>query len=185
MVDIETLGTQADAVIVSIGACMFDPITGEVSDQKFDRIINIQNSLDYGLKAEGDTLCWWLNASEEARAPFIHNEVAETLPNALNSFTNYVSYYNSPELIRIWANDPSFDTAKLQYNYHKAGLEYPFNHWNNRCVRTIVGLYPTSLFKKWKLDNPRKGYHLASADAEYQARYVSAILMDLGCEELY
>ena len=185
MVDIETLGKEADAVVVSIGACMFNPITGEISDRKFDRVIDIQDSLDHGLKVEGGALKWWMTGSAEARAAFLNNDVPVTLKEALNSLTKYAASFNHPDLIHVWANDPSFDTAKLQYNYHKAGLEYPFKHWNNTCVRTILRFYPKSLFKEWKLNNPRKGYHQASADAEYQARYVSHILMELGCEELY
>lgn len=30
MIDLETLSTQPDAAIVSIGACTFDPDTGEI-----------------------------------------------------------------------------------------------------------------------------------------------------------
>ena len=58
MIDLETLGTFMNAPVVTIGACFFDPMTGEIGD-KFYRKIDMVDAMRFG-SASGDTLRWWL-----------------------------------------------------------------------------------------------------------------------------
>ena len=53
MLDLETLGTVASAVIMSIGACRFDLATGAVDDSGFYASISIESNLDYGRRIAG------------------------------------------------------------------------------------------------------------------------------------
>ena len=46
MVDLETLATSADAVILSIGAVRFDLETGEIDDAGFYASISVESNLD-------------------------------------------------------------------------------------------------------------------------------------------
>lgn len=60
MVDLETFGTQGNAVIAAIGAVGFD----EGAIFRFGDYttgIDIQTCLDAGLTINGGTLYWWLN----------------------------------------------------------------------------------------------------------------------------
>ena len=186
MVDLETLDTESDAVIVSIGACFFDPFTGEIG-KVFDRVISVDDCTKRGMKISESTLGFWLRNPEAASMVFGEDISKVSLSSALKSFTAYLKYESGDQLgkIRLWANDPSFDKSMLTYSYRACKLEYPLAFWNTRCVRTILGLYPNTLFKEWKINNPRKGYHQASYDAIYQAEYISHILRELGCEELF
>ncbi|MFM2590025.1 3'-5' exoribonuclease domain-containing protein [Vibrio sp. TBV020] len=42
MIDLETMGNSSNAAIVSIGACFFEPSTGEIGE-KFSRIISLES----------------------------------------------------------------------------------------------------------------------------------------------
>ena len=64
MLDLETLGTKSDSVILSIGAAAFneDSIINE-----FYTTINVQSCVEKGLKMYPDTVCWWANQSDAAK----------------------------------------------------------------------------------------------------------------------
>lgn len=186
MVDLETLDTEADAIIVSIGACFFNPLTGEIG-KVFDRVVDVDSCLDLDMKMSASTLGFWMKNPEAAQKVFGDDVPKVSLSDALSSFYNYCDYYSGKQIgrVRLWANGPDFDKSIITYSSRACGLTYPMSFWNTRCVRTILGLCPPQLFKKWKEDNPREGYHQASWDAIYQARFISYILQELGCEELY
>ena len=186
MVDLETLDTEADAIIVSIGACFFNPLTGEIG-KVFDRVIEVDDCSSKGMRMSGSTLGFWLKNPEAAGMVFGDDIQKVSLKTALQDFYSFIKYESEDQVgrVRLWANDPSFDKSMITYSSRACGIEYPLAFWNTRCVRTILGLYPNTLFKQWKIDNPRQGYHQASFDAIYQAQYISHILRELGCKDLY
>lgn len=59
MVDLETLGTTADAVILSIGAVKFDLVSGQIDDEGFYASISVESSLNRKRRISEDTLLWW------------------------------------------------------------------------------------------------------------------------------
>lgn len=184
MVDLETLGTTTGHVILSIGACFFNPLTGEIG-HKFLRAIDLKSSIDKGFVINGDTLTWWLRDNPEALKATINVDKKESIDEALVSFMNFCDTYGQIAKVRLWANDPSFDTAMIMKACEMCNVEYKLKFWNNCDCRTIVRLYPPQLFKDYKINNQRTGYHTADADAVYQAQYISYILKELGCQELY
>ncbi len=186
MLDLETMDTEADAVIVSIGACFFDPLKGHIGEV-FDRVIDVDSCLKKSMKISASTLGFWLKNPKAAEAVFSDTVTKSPLESALRSFFAYLDYASGNQLgkVRLWANDPSFDKSIITYSARACNLKYPLEFWNTRCMRTIVGLCPPQLIKTWKENNPREGYHQASYDAIYQAQLVSYILRELGCEELY
>ena len=56
--DIETLGTNSDAVVLSIGACVVTP-DGVRSDLTFYTRVNIQQQIDLGRSITEGTLRFW------------------------------------------------------------------------------------------------------------------------------
>ncbi|MCP4437523.1 MAG: 3'-5' exoribonuclease [Aureispira sp.] len=186
MVDLETLDTEADAVILSIGACYFDPIKGHIGEV-FDRVVDVDTCLKKNMKISASALNFWLKNPKAAEAVFGDEVSKVSLTKALASFFAFLKYESGDRLgkVRLWANDPSFDKSMITYSARACGVQYPLDFWNTRCVRTVLGFLPPVLFKRWKEDNPRQGYHQASYDAIYQAQYVSYVLRELGCEELF
>ena len=48
MIDLETLGTAANAPVIAIGAVFFDPNTGTLGDT-FDAAIDVEDAMHYGV----------------------------------------------------------------------------------------------------------------------------------------
>lgn len=165
MVDCETLGTTADAVILSIGAVKFDLETGVISDEGFYASVSVESNLAYGRRIEESTLLWWLKQDTAAQQVFF--EPKETLESALQMLTDYIGGQD----YRMWSNGADFDLPMLAHAYSKCGLELPWKYFNNRCYRTYKNL-PQA--KDLKADHAGIK-HNALADALAQAKHVCTI----------
>ncbi|EOZ6035865.1 RecE family exodeoxyribonuclease, partial [Shigella boydii] len=62
MIDLETMGKNPDAPIISIGAIFFDPQTGDMGPE-FSKTIDLETA---GGVIDRDTIKWWLKQSREA-----------------------------------------------------------------------------------------------------------------------
>ncbi|EFN5053554.1 3'-5' exoribonuclease, partial [Escherichia coli] len=62
MLDLETMGKNPDAPIISIGAIFFDPQTGDMGPE-FSKTIDLETA---GGVIDRDTIKWWLKQSREA-----------------------------------------------------------------------------------------------------------------------
>ena len=68
MIDLETLGTVANSIILSIGAVKFDLNSNHIADDGFYASISIDSNLHAGRQLSESTLLWWLDQSKEAQA---------------------------------------------------------------------------------------------------------------------
>ena len=162
MLDLETMGTASDSAIIAIGAVKF---TDTAVLEKFYVNVSLQSCIDVGLKIDGDTVMWWMQQSEEARASFTDNAVHINL--ALQMFSKWI---NGDK--QVWGNGASFDNAILSSAYSKCQLSQPWKFWNDRCYRTIKSLYP-------EIKLQRVGtYHKALDDAESQALHLIEIMKE-------
>jgi hypothetical protein len=162
MVDLETLSTEINAAILSIGAIVFNPLDDGVEDcPTFYQTIAIESNEREGRHISGSTVVWWLRQSEEARAAL----VTDTLPlhGALMRFQQWMIQYRP---IHCWANSPSFDCAILKHAFGQHNVHWPFAYWAERDLRTLKdAAYPNG-------DSPKVTYgtaHGALDDAIKQA----------------
>lgn len=163
MIDLETLGTTADAVIMSIGAVKFDLESDGMDDAGFYASISIDSNLDLDRVIQEDTLVWWTQQSEAARAVF--TEPKQSLGDALASLVEWLGHNKRC----VWSNGASFDIPMLEHAYRQLGWEAPWEFRNSRCVRTYKSL-------PWADRVPKPvNDHNALRDAVNQARYVQAI----------
>jgi DNA polymerase III epsilon subunit-like protein len=163
MLDKETLGTRADAVIMSIGAVRFDLDSDAIDDDGFYASVSIDSNLAAGRKIDEATLLWWLKQPAEAQAVF--HEPKQMLEAALCGFSDWFG-----DAKFIWSNGASFDIPMMNYAMRSFGIEPPWEFYNERCVRTYKNLPG---FKDVKVANPLK--HNALHDAIAQAKLVQAI----------
>jgi len=159
MVDIETLGTERGAAIVSIGAVRF---TTNGVGETFHRSISLKSCEDAGLTVDAETLEWWLTQSDETKEQLVGGD---SLRAVLGGFSEW---YNGAD--EIWANSPSFDCELLEAAYDAVGLEEPWEFWEERDVRTIESLPIASDLKHQGVE------HDARDDAVHQARVVAKTL---------
>lgn len=165
MLDLETLAYGANAIILSIGVCEFDPMTGEIG-RRNEFNIDLQSSIEAGRSTSAEVLKWWLEQSSEAQAAAFEGTME--FKSALECLSNWMPF--GPI---VWGNGPSFDIAKLELAYEQLFGEesYPWNFRDTRCVRTMRDLTEGLIDRD---DIPFVGEkHSALADAIWQAKYVS------------
>lgn len=181
MLDLETLGISCNAAIVSVGAVVFDPDTGILSDE-FYRLIDAAYAQEYGMCDE-DTMEWWSEQPESARRIFDADNGAVGFEKALDDFTIWITKMQLRHggQVKIWSNGVGFDCVILRNSYDAAQLLCPWKFWNEFDVRTIVELGRQKLGVNPKKDMPFEGTaHNALADAIHQAKYVSTIWQGFG-----
>ena len=135
MIDFETLGTRADAAVISLGAVKFDPYSDFIEADGFYRSISIDSNLQAGRSIDESTLIWWMGQSKKARKVFTEQKV--TLDTALNDFIDWVG---DGSKLEIWSNGASFDIPMLDHSLRTHGADPVFQFWNHRCFRTIKAL---------------------------------------------
>lgn len=167
MIDLETLGTSPDSVILAIGAVKFNGLT--IVDE-FYEVIDPQSCIDAGLKVDVSTVMWWMQQGEEARSAF--KRPGYPLVNTLAGFTAWLGADDKGH--KVWGNGADFDNAMLQMAYKKAGQMQPWKFWDNRCYRTMKALRPD-------IKMQRVGtHHNALDDAKDQALHLIEILKAVG-----
>lgn len=164
MLDIETLGTGNSAIVISIGAVLFDPHTGEVGAE-FYRKLNFQDQIDRGRRPSQGTIEFWFKQDKDAQVVFTEKGVSTE--QALNEFKTFVTTNSSYSECKPWGNGPSFDLTIMESLFDDFGILYPWHFRNVRCLRT---------FKEYVYDGKdlvREGiYHHALDDCKHQIKVV-------------
>ncbi|WP_105462810.1 exonuclease [Escherichia coli] len=172
-VDLETMGTNPDAPINSIGGKFFDPETGEMGPE-FSKTIDAKTG---GGTVDISSIEWWLVQSSEARSAILVNQIP--LDDALLQFREFISEHSDEKFVQVWGNGATFDNAILRRSYERQGIPCPWRYHNDRDLRTIVELGKTIGFDA-RTAIPFEGVpHNALDDARHQAKYVSAIWQKL------
>ena len=161
MVDLETLGTRNNAVIIAVGAVEFCKDAGV--GRSFYAVIDPQSCVDHGLKIDASTVMWWMKQNDSARAAFDRPSIH--LSAGLLDFATWF-----PEGAALWGNGATFDNVILSSAYESSRLTRPWGRWDDRCYRTLKNLRP-----EIKMD--RAGtHHNALDDATAQALHAIQIL---------
>ncbi|GCP56735.1 exodeoxyribonuclease VIII [Escherichia coli] len=173
MIDLETMGKNPDAPIISIGAIFFDPQTGDMGPE-FSKTIDLETA---GGVIDRDTIKWWLKQSREAQSAIMTDEIP--LDDALLQFREFIDENSGEFFVQVWGNGANFDNTILRRSYERQGIPCPWRYYNDRDVRTIVELGKAIDFDA-RTAIPFEGErHNALDDARYQAKYVSAIWQKL------
>lgn len=160
MVDLETFATGPDALIVQIGACYFDRVTGEI----FETFkANINPSGESVGQVDVHTVMWWLKQSKAAQESILAEPRVE-FKKALQDFKDFSSRANC-----IWSH-ATFDFVILQNSFKRCGIRQ-FNYKSARDIRTLVDL--AGQIPQQTRDGV---HHDALDDAIFQVKYCVACL---------
>ena len=171
MLDLETLGVESGAAILSVGLVCFD-LDGP------DRAASLHLGISKPLgKIEIGTTMWWMQQSDDARKRIVDvTNHGDTELIVCASIKSMVEVFGIKEL---WSNGPSFDERLLHEMFdrnHQVGKSWPFRHNAGRDCRTIFDIGAT-LNVPW-IEREGVG-HDALDDAIHQANNVAAILRHL------
>jgi len=161
MIDLETLDTIPSAKIVSIGAVIFDPRYGKISDDKFYTLVDINAQPER--THSKDTLEWWNKQPTNVQKQL---KGTTSLEDALEDLAFYL-----PKDCKVWGNGATFDISMLEDAYRQLGIEIPWKFWNVRDCRTVLDMHESS---RGGFNKKSGGtLHNALDDAHYQAQYIN------------
>lgn len=159
-IDLETLGTSANAVILSIGAAEFDLTTGRITNQFYRKL---DSRMQKTRHMDMNTLDWWNEQELKVRTEAFSGK--KMLSSALTELYTCIKAQDC-----VWGNGSSFDISILDHAYE---YSTPWKFWNVRDMRTIMALAKDLGFDKNNI--AREGdHHNALDDAIHQARLISA-----------
>lgn len=174
MLDLESLGTRPDCVILTLGAVRFNPydITSEPGPGIYMRI-DVDEQTALGRNIQDDTLDWWMRQADDVREEAFGLEDRVSLTTMYRELNRFLVGANN-----IWAQGPVFDIAILENLYRQQGWPTPWQFWQIRDSRTLFGVH----------GDPRErnkvGLHNALEDCVSQARGVQQIYHQLNIVKL-
>jgi hypothetical protein len=136
MIDIETLSTEDDALVISIGAVAFDVSAAQfwVVAEGLWRVRFTDRNLG---RIDAKTVLWWMSQSAEAQKELTEVEGRIPLKQALSELRNFCANADG-----VWSNGPMLDErilrcAERAVGHDPAGL---FSYKKSRCCRTIYDI---------------------------------------------
>lgn len=172
MVDLETMGLDPNAAIISIGAVHFDKTT---LHSEFYTAVSLKSCMDYGLTTTQSTVDWWMKQSVEARMAW-QTEDAPGLTESLTLFSQWLRKIGTNREICPWGNGADFDLTILGSAHRALQVDTPWMYYNHHCFRTMKNMFRVA-------DFPRQGtHHNALDDAKHQAVHLQRILVNYGID---
>lgn len=173
-IDIETLGTSSNSVILSIGAIAFDK-HGVDTNFAFEINIDPDSCAEAGLVIDARTVMWWMDQSDKAR-----NKItgAKTVPlmTALSRFKDAFTWKG----MTVWCNGADFDFPIISNAFKAVGDKEPWEYWSKRDYRTLKNLVNKDVYNALKVEPSIA--HSALADAVAQAKTTIQLFDHLGLE---
>jgi hypothetical protein len=170
MIDIESLDTTPDCVILTIGAVLFDP-KGQGIIDKIEIRPTIEDQTDIHNRRINDaTLEWWGKQSPEAIEEAMGDSNRVSFEQAMDQL--YKFCWNRSKC--AWSNGAPFDIVVMEHAWRQHGRNPPWNFWDVRDTRTLFDIAGVSL-----KDGGHVTSHKAVEDAERQATVVQKGYMKL------
>lgn len=160
MIDLETLATTRNAVVLSIGATIFDPTKKGMIDT-LELKVDIEEQTEvYNRFVSEDTLKWWSTQSPEAILEAMGDEDRVPYKEAIDRLRKFCWGAE-----RVWSNGSIFDVIIVEDCLNDLELPSAWQFYNVRDCRTIYELAGVNL-KDAKYQT--KTTHKALDDAIHQ-----------------
>ena len=137
MIDLETLSTNPNAVILTVGGVKFDPHTNMKPYHDMYFRVDVDSQTMQGRHVMDDTLDWWAKQSEDVREEALGDKDRIDLDNMIKTINKF-----SVGVDVFWCQGPLFDYAILQNLYTQLGHPVPWQYWQIRDSRTLFNLVP-------------------------------------------
>ena len=165
MLDLETLGTRPDCVIMTLGAVKFDPFNPDREPGPGIYLrMDLEEQLALGRTVDDSTIEWWAQQDSRVRTEAwdgTDRSSIHELKRELNRFLVGVD--------DIWSQGPVFDIAILEDLYRSQNWGFPWSFWQIRDSRTLFKVHGDPRQKG------RDQAHNALLDCVYQAQAVQQI----------
>ena len=141
MIDIETLSTKVNAVVISVAGIRFNlnkPFSEHLEDyDTFYMRVNPRSCRQFKCVIDPETMKWWSQQPIESQEEVLSTENRYHIKDVLQKLSEW---FGSNPSTRVFANSPHFDISILDYLYNKCNMKSPWKYWNVRCTRTLYEL---------------------------------------------
>lgn len=177
MVDLETLGTKPNSLMLTIGAIRFNPWKNDIDTDMNDmdtfyRRVSFESYEGLDHVIDDATLEWWGKQDESVRAEAFAEDDRHDIRNVLVDFHKWCGGIDA-----IWANGTGFDLNILEHFSRELKRGVAWNYWQARDARTLYALTPN-------LERPKGAAHHALWDCWSQLVGVQASFRALNITKL-
>ena len=173
MIDLETLSTNPNATILTVGGVKFDPYTMAEPSQGMYFRVDVDSQTEMGRDVMQETINWWSKQPKEISDEAFSDDNRASLDDMIKKINKF-----SVGVDVFWCQGPLFDYAILQDIYKQLGYPVPWQYWQIRDSRTLFSLVPKDPNEK------RTGLHNALEDCYFQAKKVQRVYKQLGIKNV-
>ena len=173
MIDLETLSTNPNATILTVGGVKFDPYTMAEPSQGMYFRVDVDSQTEMGRDVMQETVNWWSKQPKEISDDAFSDDNRASLDDMIKKINKF-----SVGVDVFWCQGPLFDYAILQDIYKQLGYPVPWQYWQIRDSRTLFSLVPKDP------DEKRTGLHNALEDCYFQAKKVQRGYKQLGIKNV-
>ena len=166
MVDLETLATSPNAVILTLGAVTFDPASNKIFDKLYYRV-DVDSCDRLGMVVDDATIEWWSKQAANVQTEAFAEDNRVPIEEVIEKFHKFAWNCDA-----FWSHGATFDLVILDCYYRKLNKVPPWNFWQIRDTRTLFDL-------GYDPEMPKEGLHNALEDASRQAIGVQTIYRKL------
>lgn len=164
-IDLETLSTRSNAVIVTIAAVKFNFLGDDV--EKFSLNVNPREGKALGLHISKETVDWWRLQRPEATKAWMNSQVG--LGDALDQLD---AFCGGKKDTHYWSLGTNFDFPILESSYEVLDRKEPWKYWNIHDMRTAYYLAGLDT----KLEERVGTYHNAIDDCLTEIKWLKKAL---------
>jgi exodeoxyribonuclease VIII len=145
--DIETLGTTANAVILSVGAIAVDSSQDYTYDELIENgfyvTLDVKSQVDAGRSIEKDTLEWWGKQGNDAMKVLTPSKDDIPWDQLVNKIFDYFQKVGAnPASIKVYSRGSHFDFGIMHDLFRVTGDRTPYNlpwkWWNIHDSKTVI-----------------------------------------------
>ena len=167
MIDLETLDTNPQATVLTVGGVKFNPFDDSEPHSEFYYKLDL-DSQDRAVS--DDTIAWWGRQDQKVQDEAFGTEGRVHIDEFLDSLPKWIVGVD-----KLWGHGYGFDITIIEDMLRQRGKNTPWQFWQVMDSRTLYAMA--------KVD-PRKGMqsdlHNALADAYFQAKGVQMVYKELG-----
>lgn len=173
MLDIETLCTKPEAVILTIGAVKFDPYSNKIGDGLYIKP-DVDEQIAKGRTIDENTVEWWGKQAEDVREEALGMEGRISIEEMYRQLNRFLVGAEN-----VWAQGPVFDMVIMAHIYRQYGWPTPWQYWQVSDSRTLFKTHGDPRVKG------KAGLHNALEDCISQAQAVQTIYKNLGLKSRF
>ena len=143
MLDLETIGTGANAAVLSVSAVIFSLSSGQRFSE-FEEFVDLEGQMAKGATIDSSTFLWWLAQEKQAQALVLSGQ-ERTLPPSIvaTMFCQWLKVNLSKKemtSISLWGNGITADNTWLRNMFAREEVPFPLSFRQDTDMRTLISL---------------------------------------------